>query len=71
MSIKAACVLSNIAESKAARNVSNFAVYGAKENQIIAGYNADAWTMTMLKKGHIVYGGLPGQSALYQLKKQC
>ncbi len=58
-------VLANIAESKAARSVSNFAVYGAKEKQIIAGYNADAWIMTTLRKGDIVYGGLPGQSAFY------
>ena len=58
-------VLANIAESRAAREVGNFAVYGAKENQIIAGYNADVWTMTTLKKGDIVYGGLPGQSAFY------
>ena len=58
-------VLGHIADSREARKTSNFAVYGAKEDQILAGYNADAWSMTHLNKGDIVYGGLPGQSSYY------
>lgn len=65
-------VLGNIRASKAGRtesNIANFAIYDAKESQIIAGYNADAWTIANLQKGDIVYGGLPGQSTYYTTEK--
>lgn len=58
-------VLGNIAESRAATEVSNFPVLAAKEDQILGGYKVDDWTMTTLKKGDAVYGGLPGQSNYY------
>jgi len=58
-------VLDNIAESRAAREASSFPVLIAKEDQMLSGYNVDQWTMTTLRKGDVVYGGLPGQSAYY------
>jgi len=32
---------------------------------MLSGYNVDQWTMTTLRKGDVVYGGLPGQSNYY------
>jgi filamentous hemagglutinin len=58
-------VLANIAKSQAARASSNFGAYVARETQVLSGYSADAWSMTTLKPGSIVYGGVPGQSAFY------
>ena len=58
-------VLANIAESQAARVSSNIDALFAKEAQLNAGYNADAWSMATLPKGSIVYGGIPGQTAFY------
>jgi hypothetical protein len=58
-------VLANINESREARNASNFPVLTAKVDQLIAEYKIDQWTMTELKKGDIIYGGLPGQSRYY------
>ncbi len=58
-------VLSNIAESKAAREATGFPVLSAKINQISGGYLPDTWEMTTLHKGDIIYGGLPGQSNYY------
>ena len=58
-------VLNNIAQSQAASKTSNFLVLAAKEDQILAGYNADNWSMANLSKGDVVYGGLPGQSPYY------
>ena len=37
----------------------------AKEAQLRGGYAPDAWSMTALPKGAIVYGGIPGRSAFY------
>jgi filamentous hemagglutinin len=58
-------ILDNIAESKAARESSNFKIYGAKEDQVISGYNADNWNMVTLPEGSKVYGGTPGPSKYY------
>ena len=48
-----------------ARASSNFGAYIARERQVLSGYSADAWSMTALKPGSIVYGGVPGQTAFY------
>ena len=37
----------------------------AMEDQLRIGYNADAWQMTTLPKGSVVYGGMPGRSSYY------
>ncbi len=58
-------VMANIRESQAARAASNIDVLFAKEAQLQAGYAFDAWSMTSLSAGSIVYGGIPGQSAFY------
>ena len=58
-------VLGNITESQAARETSNFLVLSAKEDQILAGYTPDAWSMINLCRGDVVYGGIPGQSVYY------
>ncbi|HRT88362.1 MAG TPA: RHS repeat-associated core domain-containing protein [Anaerohalosphaeraceae bacterium] len=58
-------VMANIRESQAARAASNIDVLFAKEAQLQAGYAMDAWSMTSLTAGSIVYGGIPGQSAFY------
>src|SRR5258707_342415 len=41
----------------------------AMKSQTAAGYKADAWTLTTLKAGDVVYGGVPGQTAFYTTKK--
>jgi hypothetical protein len=58
-------VLANIEQSQAASSASSFPIHLAKEDQLLSGYNADEWTMIHLKKGDIVYGGLPGPSRYY------
>jgi hypothetical protein len=58
-------VMANISESKAARASSNIDVLFAKEAQLRAGYGVDAWSMTLVPKGSVVYGGIPGQTAFY------
>ncbi len=55
----------NLAESRAAREASNFPIHTAKEDQLLSGYNVDQWKMITLNKGDVVYGGLPGQSSYY------
>ncbi|HYU34352.1 MAG TPA: Ig-like domain-containing protein [Thermoanaerobaculia bacterium] len=58
-------VLARIAESQVARGASNFGAHVAREAQALSGYTADAWEMTTLSKGSLIYGGTPGQSAFY------
>jgi len=58
-------VMANISEVQAATASSNIEVLFAKEAQLRAGYGMDAWSMTTLPKGSILYGGIPGQSAFY------
>jgi hypothetical protein len=58
-------VTANISRSTQANRASNFAVYAAREEQAIAGYAPDTWEMATLRKGSLVYGGTPGQSAFY------
>lgn len=41
------------------------AIRNATQAQVSGGYRPDEWTMTTLRKGDVVYGGLPGQSAFY------
>ena len=58
-------VLANVEQSRLARESSNFEVLAAKDRQIAAAYNPDAWTMTKLSEGQLVYGGYPGQTPFY------
>ncbi|MEQ8846787.1 RHS repeat-associated core domain-containing protein [Botrimarina sp.] len=59
-------VLANIAESRAARQSSNFELHIARESQIGAPYGGvDNFRFTTLEQGSLVYGGVPGQSAYY------
>ena len=58
-------VTSNIRDNQTATGSSNFKVHGAKEDQLRSGYKVDEWTMTILRKGDTVYGGLPGRSGYY------
>ncbi|HEY0148093.1 MAG TPA: LysM peptidoglycan-binding domain-containing protein [Allosphingosinicella sp.] len=54
-----------LAASKAARESSNFQVHLARTDQTFYGFKIDDWEMGKLKKGDLVYGALPGQSAYY------
>jgi len=58
-------VLSNIAASRRSREASRFQAYVAREAQALAGYAPDIWDVTTLRKGSILMGGVPGQSAFY------
>ena len=58
-------VEANIAKSQAARSRSNVVVLFAKEAQLRAGYAPDAWSMTKLTEGSIVFGGIPGESGFF------
>lgn len=58
-------VEANVAKSAAARASSNFDVHLARTDQIRWGYSADNWTMSGLRRGDTVFGGLPGQSSYY------
>ena len=58
-------VLANLAESKTARLASKFDIHLAQTAQLKGGYLPDAFGLVTLKKGSIVYSGLPGQSAFY------
>lgn len=51
-----------VAESAAARRSSKFDIHLARTDQIRWGYVADDWSLTTLKAGDRVFGGLPGQS---------
>lgn len=44
-------------------------ITAAQQDQTSAGYKPDDWSMTSLKKGNRVYGGLPGQSPYYTNQK--
>jgi hypothetical protein len=45
------------------------AIAQARKAQTASGYVVDAWKMTTLKKGQVVYAGVPGQAEFYTNKK--
>jgi RHS repeat-associated protein len=66
-------VMSNITASRGSRSTSRFGNYAdveslwrARNAQAGPPYGGqDIWAIGILKKGHVVYGGVPGQSAFY------
>lgn len=58
-------VEANLAQSAAARASSNFDIHLARTDQIHWGYAANTWTMSGLRQGDTILGGLPGQSSYY------
>ena len=62
-------VEANIAESRAARESSQFETHLAKTDQLNGNYKTDQWQLGPLKQGDQVYGGIPGQSSYYTSRK--
>ncbi len=55
----------NVAQTRKGIDSSSFLSHSAREHQLSIGYLPDEWGMINLKKGDVIYGGLPGQSAYY------
>jgi hypothetical protein len=59
-------IVENISNSRLARERSNFDLHVARESQIYGAYGGvDPWVRGRLRRGTIIYGGVPGQTAYY------
>ncbi|RJX31787.1 MAG: hypothetical protein C4516_06495 [Oxalobacter sp.] len=58
-------VMANVTEARKGNASSKIDLFFAKSDQIVSGYSADLWEPVSIKKGSVVYGLHPGESAYF------